>query len=52
MSGGPTVQITDSMDTVNEVNDENVEDIVDPWTVQSSNAKGVDYDKLISEFSD
>ncbi|XP_076815465.1 tryptophan--tRNA ligase, cytoplasmic-like [Clavelina lepadiformis] len=50
MSGGPTVQITDSMDTVNEVNDENVEDIVDPWTVQSSNAKGVDYDKLIKRF--
>lgn len=24
------------------------EDIVDPWNVQSSSAKGVDYDKLIS----
>ena len=23
------------------------EDFVDPWTVQTSNAKGVDYDKLI-----
>ena len=24
------------------------EDIVNPWSVQSSSAKGVDYDKLIS----
>ncbi|NXK05371.1 SYWC protein, partial [Herpetotheres cachinnans] len=26
------------------------EDFVDPWTVQTSNAKGVDYDKLIVRF--
>lgn len=26
---------------------EEEEDFVDPWTVQTSNAKGVDYDKLI-----
>ena len=26
------------------------EDVVDPWTVASSSAKGVDYDKLISKF--
>ncbi|XP_050404918.1 tryptophan--tRNA ligase, cytoplasmic [Patella vulgata] len=26
------------------------EDIVDPWTVQSSSEKGVDYDKLIDQF--
>lgn len=25
------------------------EDFVDPWTVQTSNAKGVDYDKLIGK---
>ena len=27
------------------------EDIVDPWKVVGSSAKGVDYDKLISEYS-
>lgn len=27
------------------------EDILDPWTVQTSSAKGVDYDKLIGESS-
>jgi len=27
---------------------DNEEDIVNPWEVQSSSAKGVDYDKLIS----
>ncbi|XP_005308891.2 tryptophan--tRNA ligase, cytoplasmic isoform X1 [Chrysemys picta bellii] len=26
------------------------EDFVDPWTVQTSNAKGIDYDKLIVRF--
>ncbi|CAI4223620.1 unnamed protein product [Auanema sp. JU1783] len=29
---------------------ENVEDIVTPWTVESSSAKGIDYDKLIARF--
>lgn len=26
------------------------EDFVDPWTVQTSSAKGIDYDKLIGTF--
>ncbi|XP_007518449.3 tryptophan--tRNA ligase, cytoplasmic [Erinaceus europaeus] len=30
--------------------DEEEEDFVDPWTVQTSSAKGVDYDKLIVRF--
>ena len=30
--------------------DEEGEDVVDPWTVESKSAKGVDYDKLISKF--
>lgn len=29
--------------------DEDKDDIVDPWNVQSSSDKGIDYDKLISE---
>lgn len=27
------------------------EDFVDPWTVRTSSAKGIDYDKLIGESS-
>lgn len=27
------------------------DDFVDPWTVQTSSAKGVDYDKLIGIYS-
>lgn len=27
------------------------EDFVDPWTVRTSSAKGIDYDKLIGELS-
>ena len=26
------------------------EDVVDPWTVESASEKGVDYDRLISKF--
>lgn len=33
--------VSNSPDNVEE------DDFVDPWTVQTSNAKGVDYDKLI-----
>jgi len=36
-----------------EKNDENAElaeDVVNPWTVESSSAKGIDYDKLINRF--
>ena len=28
------------------------DDVVNPWEVQSSNATGVDYDKLISELTE
>ena len=31
--------------------EEEGEDVVDPWTVESASEKGVDYDKLISRFS-
>ncbi|NWS76434.1 SYWC protein, partial [Crotophaga sulcirostris] len=34
----------------NSTTKEEDEDFVDPWTVQTSNAKGVDYDKLIVRF--
>ncbi|NXQ82452.1 SYWC protein, partial [Nyctibius grandis] len=34
----------------NDTTKEEDEDFVDPWTVQTSNAKGVDYDKLIVRF--
>ncbi|NWH77690.1 SYWC protein, partial [Piaya cayana] len=34
----------------NSTTKEDDEDFVDPWTVQTSNAKGVDYDKLIVRF--
>lgn len=27
------------------------EDIVDPWNVQASSSKGIDYDKLIGQLS-
>ena len=30
--------------------EEEQEDIVDPWTVSSSSDKGVDYEKLIKKF--
>ena len=30
--------------------DEDAEDVVNPWSVSSSSAKGVDYDKLIGMF--
>ncbi|XP_032090173.1 tryptophan--tRNA ligase, cytoplasmic [Thamnophis elegans] len=36
--------VSNSPDNVDE------DDFVDPWTVQTSNAKGVDYDKLIVRF--
>ncbi len=26
-------------------------EVVDPWTVKTSSEKGIDYDKLISEFT-
>ena len=32
-----------------ENNDKETVDVVNPWDVQSSSAKGVDYDKLISK---
>ena len=34
---------------IEEKEKEDSEDVVDPWTVASSSAKGVDYDKLISK---
>lgn len=37
----------DLMSINNGTTKEEDEDFVDPWTVQTSNAKGVDYDKLI-----
>ncbi|XP_025906202.1 tryptophan--tRNA ligase, cytoplasmic [Nothoprocta perdicaria] len=36
--------------SINNCTKEESEDLVDPWTVQTSNAKGVDYDKLIVRF--
>lgn len=33
-----------------EVNDEDDDQVVDPWTVTSTSNKGVDYDKLIRQF--
>lgn len=40
-----TEQITDL--TVNTTDED---DVVDPWTVTSKSEKGIDYDKLISEY--
>uniref|UniRef100_A0A8B9M5G3 Tryptophan--tRNA ligase, cytoplasmic n=1 Tax=Accipiter nisus TaxID=211598 RepID=A0A8B9M5G3_9AVES len=40
----------DLMSINNGTTKEEDEDFVDPWTVQTSNAKGVDYDKLIVRF--
>ena len=39
--------IDDPTDKENNENEE--EDIVDPWTVSSKSDKGVDYDKLIGK---
>ncbi|XP_048341348.1 tryptophan--tRNA ligase, cytoplasmic [Sphaerodactylus townsendi] len=41
---------TDFAPVSNGPGDAGDEDLVDPWTVQTSNAKGVDYDKLIVRF--
>ncbi|XP_015279927.1 PREDICTED: tryptophan--tRNA ligase, cytoplasmic [Gekko japonicus] len=41
---------TDFTPVSNGPGDAQDEDFVDPWTVQTSNAKGVDYDKLIVRF--
>ncbi|XP_077179802.1 tryptophan--tRNA ligase, cytoplasmic [Paroedura picta] len=41
---------TDFTPVSNGPGDTEGEDFVDPWTVQTSNAKGVDYDKLIVRF--
>lgn len=38
---------TDFTPVSNGPREDDGEDFVDPWTVQTSNAKGVDYDKLI-----
>lgn len=41
---------TDFTPVSNGPREDDGEDFVDPWTVQTSNAKGVDYDKLIVRF--
>ena len=47
---GASPQIEDlKIENGPETTQEDGEDEVNPWTVTSSSAKGVDYDKLISE---
>ncbi|TRY83539.1 hypothetical protein DNTS_016253 [Danionella cerebrum] len=45
-AGCPPEKVDVSQDGVNDTNDEGA-DLVDPWSVSSSSASGVDYDKLI-----
>lgn len=48
-----SVEIQEKMENVELVNGENNEDadIVTPWDVNSQNETGIDYDKLISNYS-
>lgn len=48
MAETPSEVVSDSMSNV-DLNDDQG-DVVDPWSVSSSSAKGVDYDKLIEKF--
>ena len=56
-STDPVGELADSMEGMGTQDDraltENDEDdLVDPWKVESKSAKGVDYDKLISKYRD
>ncbi len=48
MSTDPVVVSEESKKLEQSIENEVVDDIVNPWEVASSSAKGVDYDKLIS----
>ena len=55
MSSPDSVAVADASDALEKVKVEgdasnaNNDDVVDPWNVQTSSDKGVDYDKLVSE---
>lgn len=45
------IQNSNDKCTKNDVSDATDEDIVDPWNVLGKSETGVDYDKLIGEFT-